>query len=88
MNSNACRSWLCPRAVPVIPVEAPISPTGLPSSGASRGGREAQSTAFFITPGTPWLYSGVTISTPSAALIACLNPITPGGSPAASTSPL
>jgi hypothetical protein len=88
VNSKAWRSWLWPRAVPVWPGEAPMIPTGLPLSAAFEGGREAQSTAFFMTPGTPWLYSGVTNSTPSAARIAALNAATPAGSPAASTSPL
>jgi len=36
-----------------MPAEAPMMPTGLPLKAALRGGREAQSIAFFITPGTP-----------------------------------
>jgi len=49
--------------------------TGLRFSTELKIGRDAQSSAFLRTPGTPWLYSGVTIRTPSlsaiAALIAC-----------------
>ncbi len=56
-------------------------PTGLALRGAPRGGREAQSTAFFITPGTPWLYSGVTMRMPPASVMARLNAVTLGGSP-------
>lgn len=38
------------RAVPVIPGVAPMSSTGFPAMAEPRGGREAQSTIFFMTP--------------------------------------
>ncbi len=72
MNSNAWRSWLCPRAVPVCPGEAPIRPTGLPRAAPSAAGARPSRPRSSSRPGTPWLYSGVANSTPSAAAIACL----------------
>ena len=57
------------RTVPRRPVDAPMIATGLPLNGWS-GGREAQSMAFCSTPGTAWLYSGETKSSPSAAAMA------------------
>jgi hypothetical protein len=47
--------------------------TGLPLKQDSKTGRESQSRAFLRTPGIPWLYSGVTISTPSASAIVFFN---------------
>ncbi|MBB6284938.1 hypothetical protein HNR34_003334 [Geobacillus subterraneus] len=41
--------------------------------------RDSQSSAFFNTPGTDQLYSGVTINTPSAAAICRLNAATTSG---------
>ena len=61
--------------------------TGLRASGEASGGREAQSIAFFSTPGRPRLYSGVAIRSASASRIASLKAATVSGSPAASTSP-
>ena len=41
-----------------------------PFNALPRGGLDNQSIAFFNTPGTPWLYSGVAISNASACRIA------------------
>jgi hypothetical protein len=60
--------------------------TGFPASGEASGGREAQSIAFFSTPGMPRLYSGVAIRSASAPRIASFSATTGSGSPAASTS--
>jgi hypothetical protein len=61
---------------------------GLPCSADPRGGREAQSIAFFRTPGTPKLYSGVAMRSASAWRMAALKAVTGSGSPLASASPL
>jgi hypothetical protein len=50
------------------------------------GRREIQSMAFFRTPGTEWLYSGVTKMTPSALAIASAVRVTIGGKPFSWTS--
>jgi hypothetical protein len=50
-KTQHCRKWYWARAVPSIPTEAPMSATGLPSNAFSMYGREAQSIAFFRTPG-------------------------------------
>ena len=47
-------------AVPMAPVDAPMIAAGLPFQAVSPWGREAQSIAFFNTPDTDQLYSGVT----------------------------
>ena len=57
VNTNACRSCDWPRAVPVMPGEAPISAATLPFNALVRGGLDGQSIVFFSTPGTPWLYA-------------------------------
>ena len=62
--------------------------TGFPVRTEARAGREAQSMAFFSTPGTQWLYSGVAMSSASASRMARLKAATDGGSPCASTSAL
>src|SRR5437763_15306572 len=54
-----------------MPGDAPMRAAGLPLSALARGGRDSQSMAFFRTPGTPWLYSGVAIKRPSASRTAC-----------------
>ena len=68
--------------MPVTPALAPKIAAGLPLSTEPRGGRDAQSMAFFNTPGTPWLYSGVAMSSASASAMARLGtPPTGSGSP-------
>jgi len=53
----------------------------------TRSPRDTQSIAFFRMPGTEWLYSGVTNSTPSASLILFLKILTiSGGSSSSSWS--
>jgi hypothetical protein len=52
---------------------------GLPLNEFLPYGREAQSMAFLSTPGIERLYSGVTISTPSAASISPLRRVTDAG---------
>jgi hypothetical protein len=47
-------------AVPIAPVDAPMIAAGLLFQALSPWGREAQSIAFFNTPDTDQLYSGVT----------------------------
>src|SRR5215213_7078780 len=64
------RSSAWAQTAPNRPVLAPTIATGLPRSELSGNGREAQSIAFFSTPGTDALYSGVLISTASASAIA------------------
>ena len=67
--------------------EAPIAAAGLPFRALCPAGREAQSSAFFSCPGIEWLYSGVAISTASAARIASRSSRTASGATgAASTS--
>jgi hypothetical protein len=80
----------CARTVPKPPGDAPISATGRPRNtrGTSAGGREIQSTAFFSTPGIEWLYSGVTISSPSAASNNFFIAVTSAGKSSRSRSPL
>ncbi|MNO03645.1 hypothetical protein D3C81_2244120 [compost metagenome] len=58
-------------AVPITPIEAPITAAGLPAKALSPYGREPRSMAFLSTPGTERLYSGVTNSTASASRICC-----------------
>src|SRR5262249_34429963 len=53
VKRKACRSWSWARTVPWAPMVAPMIAAGLPRSGVLSGGREAQSMAFFSTPGTP-----------------------------------
>src|SRR5215211_6536767 len=53
--------------------------------GMSPAGRDAQSIVFFRKPGMPQLYSGVAISSPSAACSAALSGPTSAGGPSPST---
>src|SRR5262245_59926529 len=50
-NTNTCRRWYWARAVPVPPIDAPMIAAGLPLHALSPCGRDAQSMAFFRTPG-------------------------------------
>src|SRR5690606_25285169 len=68
------------RAVPSRPGEVPIRATGLPWRTEAPSGREIQSKAFFSTPGTPPLYSGVATISASAAAISSRIRVTAGGS--------
>ncbi len=52
-NWNVWRRASCARAVPKLPVLAPMIATGLWRMGVSAGGRDTQSRAFFSTPGMP-----------------------------------
>ena len=63
-------------ALPIEPIDAPITPAGLPAHALWPYGREAWSMAFLSTPGTERLYSGVTNSTPSEALMAAFSRLT------------
>ena len=74
--------------MPPIPGVAPMIAAGLPIRTELRGGREAQSIAFFSTPGIPKLYSGVTMRSASARRMADFSAPTGSGSPLASTSAL
>ena len=62
----------CESTVPNPPGDAPAMATRLPpkTRGTSFAGRVHQSIAFFATPGTLLLYSGVTRSKASADAIA------------------
>ena len=64
---------------PIAPGETLITPAGLPSHALLPYGREPTSIAFFSTPGTERLYSGVTNSTASAPAIFSLNATDAGG---------
>jgi hypothetical protein len=61
-------------------------PAGLPIHALLPYGRDAASIAFFSTPGTERLYSGVTNSTASTLAIASLNLATAGGGLASSSA--
>src|SRR6516225_2034132 len=64
----------------MAPVDAPMIAAGLPFQALSPWGREAQSIAFFNTPDTDQLYSGVTNRIASASRIRLFNSVTlPGG---------
>ena len=71
-KTQTCRRCICARAVPKLPVLAPMIAIGFPFRGGS-GGREAQSMAFFRTPGIEKFYSGVAISNASAAAMRSRN---------------
>lgn len=88
MKTNACLSCDWPRAVPVIPGDAPMIAAGLPLKALASGGLDSQSIVFLRTPGTPWLYSGAATSSPSAALTAFRRSATTPGAPRDSTSAL
>ena len=81
---STLRTSACAQTAPNRPVEAPTTATGLPRRALSGNGREAQSSAFFSTPGIDPLNSGVEMSTPSASAIASRRRAT--GSGAGSTS--
>ena len=71
---------LCwPMAVPIWPMEAPITAAGMWSNEFCPHGRDAQSIAFFNAPGIERLYSGVTKSTASTAAIDALSARASGG---------
>ena len=53
-------------AVEIAPSLVPVTATGRPWNEFAPSGRDSQSTAFLRTPGIERLYSGVTISSPSA----------------------
>ena len=83
---SVSRSWACARTPPVNAGELVITSTGLPFSGDANAGRDAQSIAFFNTPGMPKLYSGEHITTPSLESTAALNSRTASGRPGPSRS--
>jgi hypothetical protein len=60
-NTHVWRRWNWAFAPPNIPGDALIIATGFPSNGLSPYGLDAQSIAFFRTPGTEKLYSGVAL---------------------------
>ncbi len=70
---------ICARAVPTAPVDAPMIAAGLPFQALSPWGREAQSIAFFNTPDTDQLYSGVTNRIAFASRIRLFNSVTLAG---------
>ena len=76
-NTNIWRRWYWALAPPSIPIDALIIATGLPSNELSPYGLDAQSIAFFSTPGTEKLYSGVAMRIASdSSLIFDLNSFT------------
>src|SRR3954451_4903195 len=83
---STLRSSACAHTAPNMPVEAPITATGLRLSGVSASGRDTQSIAFFSWPGIEWLYSGVANRTASAAAIRSFRCVTAGCSPSLCTS--
>src|SRR3954468_23745903 len=68
-----------PTAVPIAPMDAPITPAGMWWKEFCPHGREAQSIAFFSAPGMERLYSGVTKSTASEREMASLSAVASGG---------
>src|SRR5437016_11623598 len=77
--TRICRRCNCARAVPMAPVVAPMIAAGLPFQALSPWGREAQSIAFFNTPDTDQLYSGVTNRIAFALRIHLFNSVTLAG---------
>jgi hypothetical protein len=69
-----------------MPLLAPIPATGLLRRAFVENGRETQSRAFLSWPGIEPLYSGVAISTASAAAIADRSAATSGGAGSVSAS--
>src|SRR5256885_12964815 len=63
----------------MAPGDRLITAPGFPLHALWPYGREPTSMAFFSTPGTERLYSGVTNSTASAAAMRRLNSVTTGG---------
>ena len=63
------RSSACAQTPPKVESDALMTAAGLPTISDLPAGRDAQSMAFLITPGTEWLYSGVEISRASASPI-------------------
>src|SRR4051794_10210235 len=74
------------QTAPKRPVEAPITSAGLLRSGLLASGRLAQSSAFLSPPGMDELYSGVAITTASAASMASRSPVTACGRSASRSS--
>src|SRR3954469_7863433 len=66
-------------AVPIAPIDAPITPAGMWWNEFCPHGREAQSMAFFRAPGMERLYSGVTKSSASDRAIASFSARASGG---------
>ena len=66
-------------AVPIFPVDAPITAEGLRDSEFVPHGRLAQSIAFFRLPGMSRLYSGVTNKIASEPEIASFRASASGG---------
>lgn len=73
------RRLCCATAVPICPIDAPITAAGMWSNEFCPHGREAQSIAFFNAPGMDRLYSGVTNRTASDAARASLSARASGG---------
>jgi len=71
---------------PKEPVDAPITATGLFASEAASRGLDAQSIAFFRRPGSEPLYSGVAISSTSAATMRSRSACTGADTPSPSRS--
>src|ERR1700753_582673 len=84
--SRTFRVVSCAQTAPKSPEDAPITATGLPRRQHSGNGRDAQSSAFFNTPGVEPLNSGVAIRTPSARAIASRNLATGGSAGSRSRS--
>ena len=86
MAPSTLRSSAWAQTAPNMPVEAPITAAGLPLRALLPAGREAQSRAFFSSPGIERLYSGVAIRTASASRTAARSSATAAGVPSVSTS--
>src|SRR5690349_14259738 len=76
---RTARSDCCPTAVPIGPIEAPITAAGRWWKEFWPHGRDAQSIAFFRAPGIERLYSGVTKRTASDREMASLRATASGG---------
>ena len=73
------RRFCCATAVPILPVDAPMTAVGLRANEFCPHGRLPQSIAFFRLPGMSRLYSGVTNRIASDPEIASLSASASGG---------
>src|SRR6185437_2185029 len=77
-KARMLRRCCWPTAVPILPVEAPITADGFRANEFVPQGLLAQSIAFLSAPGIDRLYSGVTNSTAASTAMAALS-ARPGG---------
>ncbi len=76
---STARRLCWPTAVPICPMDAPMTAAGMWLNEFWPHGREAQSMAFLSAPGMDRLYSGLTKRTASTPSIAALSAVASGG---------